>query len=232
MSSHSYYKLSVPSLYEYYNIMGLDLNLINNASVETEVRDLEELRPDIAYEVLPESSIEVASLYEEIIRKLCSDFGYSEEEINLKTKYYNSVIGILNTVTSLNLIPEISEDYLLNFHRVNSILQLVLREINNAQVEEVITFANFLGEGKARELSRISNALRYTPLFAILALNSNNDIPDYEMFVSDESSQIDVEKLLSLVKNNLNSKYEKHKLRIVFNRPSYLKCYQSAPKNK
>lgn len=227
MSMHSYYKLSVPSILEYYNIMGLDLKLINVESIETEVDNVEELRPDIVYKVLPQSSIEVASLYEEIIRKICSNFGYSEEEINLKTKYYNSVIGILNAVTSLNLIPEISEDYLLNFHRVNSILQLVLREINCAQVEDVITFANFLGEGKARELASISNALRYTPLFAILALNSNNNIPDYKMFVSDESSQIDAEKLLSLVKNNLSSKYEKYKLHRVFNRPSYLKCLSS-----
>lgn len=229
---HSYYKLSVPSILEYYNIMGLDLKLINVESIETEVDNVEELRPDIVYKVLPESSIEVASLYEEIIRKICSDFGYSDEAEALKITYYNSIIGILNAVTSLNLIPEGSKDYILNFYRVNSILQLVLREINYAQVEEVITFANFLGEGKARELTSISNALDYTSLFAILALNYNNNIPDYKMFESDKSSQIDAEKLLSLVKDNLSSKYEKYKLHRVFNRPSYLNCYQATPNDK
>jgi len=59
-----------------------------------------------------------------------------------------------------------------------------------------------------------------------------NDIPDYEMFASEESSQIDGEKLISLVKNNLGSKYVKYALhRHTFNRPSYLSCSPSTPQN-
>jgi len=228
----SYYKLSLPIILEYYNVMGLDLTYIDSKNIENEVRDLSELRLDIAYEVLPSSSIKVAEGFESFLDKMCCDFGYDEESLKLKNEYYSSVIGILNAVTSLNLIPSESEDYLLHFERINSILRIVLDEIYYTPTEEVIAFAKLLGEGKVRGLTILTNTLKVTSLLAILALNSNNDIPDYEMFASEESSQIDGEKLISLVKNNLGSKYVKYALhRHTFNRPSYLSCSPSTPQN-
>lgn len=232
MSKHSYYKLSTPSILQYYNMFGLDLKLIDPRTIETEVRYLEDLIPDIAYQTLPKSSLAVAEQLSTFIDKICCLFGYDQESELLKSSYYSSVIGILSVLTSLNLIPEKSENYLLNFERVNRILLLVLSEINNTPFDTVINFANLLGEGKVRELRDLTKTMSYSYLLSILALNPSPDIPDYEMFLSETSSEIDGKKLYELAKNNICKGYKPHQLQRVFNRPSYLGCYLSTPKDK
>jgi len=224
MGMRAYSTFSIPSILGYYNLLGLDLNYINAEDINAEVRCISELRPDIAYKVLPKSSMEVAKEFELFLEEICCSFAYSEEGLTLKTMYYNSVIGILNAITSLNLIPEESEDYLLNFERVNSILKPVLAEINSSSIEDVIEFAKCLGKGEIIKLLHETNTFKFTALLAVLALNPNRDIPDYEMFSNDKSSQFDVKKLLDLVEKNVCSKYEKYALNLVFKRPSYLTC--------
>lgn len=230
MSMHSYYKLSLPTILMYYNICGIDLRTVNPNNIETEVSDLNELLPDGAYQYLPASSIRINNEMQTFLDRMCTYFDYSPESLLMKNLYHSAVIGILNIATSLNLIEEECDNYLLHFERLNTILNIILSEINNTPVETVIEFFNLLSSGNARGLVDLSGSVLGTSLLTVLAMNPNPNIADYEMFANPNSAEIDWEKLFKLVQNNACSKYEVRPNTIAFNRISFIESYNSTPR--
>ncbi|MDE5539692.1 MAG: hypothetical protein K2J20_04325, partial [Bacilli bacterium] len=115
-----YYGLSKPTLTIYYNIVGVNLKDINLDAVPTETRYLEEISPFInGYDYLPQSSLVVDNEMQIFLERMCSEFGYDDYSLKLKEDYFNSVIGILHTVTSLNIINEAKFNYEVYFERLN-----------------------------------------------------------------------------------------------------------------
>ncbi len=117
MATKRYYQLSYPSILMYYNLLGIDTRKIDINQIETQVSDLSYLVPN-ELQFLPQSSQKINLEWLAILEKVFTTYGYSYGELALQRLYIKSVIGILNTVTSLNLMEEGREDYTLHFERL------------------------------------------------------------------------------------------------------------------
>lgn len=201
MAMKSIYKLSIPSVLFYYNILGIDIREIDLNYIETEVENLEELTPAAVYYSLPKTSKDIDYQMHILLGTLCTSFGYSEEGELFKENYYRSVIGILNTVTSLNLLQEESCNYTLHFNRLNYIINQTLISINSLSPDRVIRFYKLILNHDIKSILKLASILPILSLLTCLALAPNQENNDYDMF-DENSSEIDLEKLSKLVTKN------------------------------
>lgn len=194
---------------------------MNESQIETEVSDLDYLVPDKLYS-LPESSQYINQEWLEILDKLCTTFGYSMEGEASQQLYIESVIGILNTATSLNLMEEGREDYTLHFNRLSKIILLVLHEINTMRVEDVCIFYELIKRSLSSQIYNNLKSYPYSSAFCFLAMNDNADIEDYKMFENENSFQIKTENLWKLMLKNVHNNSNYVCLKRNFRRLSYL----------
>ena len=187
------YVVSRSLLEQYYNIVGVDFRDIDFESVAKEERYLERFSPR-NYVNIPNSSAPIDEQMLVFIDRMCTYFGYSEEDEQLKDKYYRAFMGILNVTTNLNLIPEGSTNYELHFERLNQILLMTMMDLNRMEPINVIQFYEAIRNGSVRDwylnYSQYPNLLCLT----LLGINRNRDIEDYQMFSSDDSIEIDLER--------------------------------------
>ncbi len=223
-----YYKLSTDAMKNYYNIVGAEFDETSYDEPYVETSNLEEISPLYNGHILPTTSRAIDEEFQNILHKLCEDFGYSEEAESLKSTYYISLLGILNTVTSLNVLAPNDENYVLAFMRLNSILLSVLKEINRLTTEEVIYFYNLIMTGEFLKVLSLIRIIPCLSIFTYLAMNPDCDLPDYTMF-KDNSDEIDYSKLRELLVENIYKSTD-FKPSIMFNRLSYAKSFQITPK--
>lgn len=225
-----YYKLSKSTLAMYYNIVGVDLKDINFDFVPTKASYLDKISPfNNGYDYLPQSSLAVDNEMQIFLERMCTEFGYDEYSLQKKEAYFNAVICILHTITNLNIINEANFDYELYFERINGILIMALQSINSLSVEEVIYFGYLIKCQNTREiLTHGANIekVKSLSILTYLALNPNSDIPDYEMYESNKSTKINVEKLMEIINKNLYSKTDHNMPTAGFVRPGYEKPIQ------
>lgn len=200
------YNLSVTSVLFYYNILGIDLKDIDINNIETRFRNLGDLTPSALYQYLPKSSSEIDTQVILLFERLCTEFGYSNQSKMMQQFYYRSVIGILNTVTSLNLVPDDDTNYLLHFERLNSILIHALMSINSLEINHLIEFFNLIRKNDLENIiKKFMSTIPVLSLLTILALNPNPNSNDYTIFESN-SSTISTEKLVSLAMSPIDAK--------------------------
>lgn len=200
------YVLSKPAILFYYNILGIDIKDIDFNTIETRVRYIEDLSPSALYENLPESSCEINTQMQLLFERLCTEFGYSEEGQLMKAFYYKSVIGILNTITALNLVPEENANYLLHFERLNSVLTHALTSINSLDINSLIRFFRLINNNDIKAI--LNEFMSMSPLLSlltVLALKPTPDNEDYLIFEPD-SSDISPEKLMDLASSAFDTK--------------------------
>lgn len=87
------YVVSRSLLEQYYNIVGVDFEDIDFESVAKEERYLERFSPR-NYVYIPNSSAPIDEQMLVFIDRMCTYFGYSEEDEQLKDKYYKAFMGI------------------------------------------------------------------------------------------------------------------------------------------
>ena len=193
------YVVSILLLAQYYNIVGVDFEDIDFESVAKEERYLERFSPR-NYVYIPNSSEPIDEQMLVFIDRMCTYFGYSEEEKELKDKYYRAFMGILNVTTNLNLIPEGSTDYKLHFERLNQILLMTMLDLNCMDPINVIQFYEAIRNGSV--IDSYQNYRQYPKLLCLtlLGINKNRDIEDYQMFSSDDSIEIDLERISNLLR--------------------------------
>ncbi len=220
MAIKHYYQLSYPTILMYYNLLGVDTKTLDINQIETEVSDLEYLVP-CALELLPQSSQKINQEWLEILEKMCTYFEYSSEGEALQQFYMKSIIGILNTATSLNLMEEERVDYILHFERLNEILSYVLAQINCMEVREVY---ELFGAIQNSDSKKIYEAIKVYPaicLFCYLAMSDNENSEDYRMFENENSSKINMNNLWEVILKNAHKNKEFKVLKRDFVRLSF-----------
>ena len=201
------YVVSRPALMQYYNIVGVDFRDVDFRVIDEEERCLEHFSPQ-NYVDIPNSSAQIDEQMLVFIGRMCTCFGYSEEEEQLKYKYYRAFMGILNVTTNLNLIPEDNTNYKLHFERLNRILLMTMLDLNCMDPINVIQFYEAIRKGSVIDLHL--NYRQYPNLLCLtlLGINSDRDIEDYQMFRSDDSIEIDFERISNLLRHiNLSDTY-------------------------
>lgn len=225
------YKLPAEVVKTYYNVVGVEFD-VSEDKPYVETRDLEEISPFKNGLVLPSSSRAIDREFQNILHKLCEEFGDSEEAESLKSAYYVSLLGILNTVTSLNVLAPYNKNYVLAFVRLNSILLPVLREINRLTTEEVIDFYNLIVGGEFQKVLSLMGDVPCLSIFTFLAMNPDSDFPDYRMFKKNLLAEIDYYRLVELLGKNTYKSTDFEPFDTSFNRMSYDKSFEMTPKKE
>ena len=128
MRTHHYYSLSEKLLRQWFNIVGVDSNEIDTKNLDlSEISDLSDVSPyDYLSSRFGYSKIigYIDAECKDFIHNLCSLCGResSMEERIYQARYEKAYLGILRTATNLNLIPDDSKDYILNYDRLNAII--------------------------------------------------------------------------------------------------------------
>ncbi len=221
MATKRCYEVSYPSILLYYNILGVDIRTVNINYIENEVSELSDLTPKELYNGLPEISQLINREWLEIIKRLCTSFGYSMNDDTKKLLYNESVIGILNTATSLNLMEEGRENYILHFYRLSVVLLLVLRELNKMGIDDVILFNDDIKHSLSNQIFKRAKLYPWLSAFCYLAMNDNPEIEDYKMFGDKNSVQIKEEYLYRLIAENVHNNKNYQYLKRDFKRLSY-----------
>lgn len=224
MSTHSYYSVSKAMIFQYYNLIGIEIPLEYLEHMETEYRYLEDVSPFSKIDVFSKSSLEIDKQMQIFINKMCTYFGYDITQEYLKQRYYESFMGILKATTCLNLMDK--DNYTLLFERVNSIMVKVLEEINAMSVEETCVLYGCIKNADIMGMRRLLRRCPYTALFSMLAVNNNPNTEDYRMFANDESSAIDLNNLTNLICDNLNTSKQYTTDEAPLFRLSYLKSLE------
>ena len=181
MATKRYYQLSYPSILMYYNMLGIDVKTIDVSQIDTEVSDLDDIVP-FELKLLPPSSKVISWEWIAILERMCTTFGYSLEEERTQQLYMESIIGILNTATSLNLMEEGREDYTLHFERLSTILSRILHEINTMSVEDVCILYEMIKRSLSIQIFHKVKSYGFISAFCYLAMNKDSEIEDYKMF--------------------------------------------------
>lgn len=217
------YRVSLPAILMYYNIVGVDSRDIDINQIGEEVSELEYLSPgNQCY--LTHSSERLDEAMQSFLRTMCTSFGYSIEDEQLKMQYYKAYMGIVNITTNLNLIPENSSNYKLHFERLNSILLVVLNSLNSMTIMEVIEFYELIKKNSLRGIMDWYKNYCELILITMLGMNNDSNIEDYKMF-EENSSNIDDERLIGIfngIKLGDNLKIKEHN----FRRLSYRKSLE------
>lgn len=135
--------------------------------------------------------------------------------------YMNSVLRILNTATSLNLMEEGRENYNLHFYRLSAVILLVLHELNKMSIYDVMFFSLSIEHSSSDEVWKEAKYYPLLSAFCYLAMNDNPEIEDYKMFGDKNSIQIKEEYLYRLVAENVHNNNDYQYLKRDFKRLSY-----------
>lgn len=235
MGTRSYYQVGIPSILEYYNIIGVDKDDIDWKSVVTEAPYLEEILCGEEHSYLPHECQKISAEWRMIIARLCEDFDYSSEGEELKDLYHHAVIHLLNVATSVNVIDEISNNYVLYFGRVNTLIHYVLAAINALDIYDVIRLSNILTEkDNATRIVKVYAFIKEKKqpyLFPMLAaLFGNEESRDFEMF-DEEKCSINFDKLSNMISASTQyASLQDISASYVYPRPSFRLCLKLTPK--
>lgn len=224
MSTHSYYSVSKTMIFQYYNLIGIEIPLEYLEHMETEYRYLEDMSPFSKIEVFSKTSLEIDKQMQVFINRMCTSFGYDVAQDLLKQRYYDSFMGILKATTCLNLMGK--DNYALLFERINSVMVKVLEEINAMSIDETCLLYGCIRNADIMGMRRLIRRCPYTALFSMLAVINNSNIADYRMFANAESSAIDLNNLTNLVRDNLNTSKQYTDDELPLFRLSYLKSLE------
>lgn len=235
MGTRMYYQIGVPSILEYYNIIGVDEKDIDLESLVTESPYLEEILCGGEHSYLPAECQLISGGFQKIVARICESFDYSSEEESLKEQYYCAVVHLINVATSVNVIDEDSNDYVLYFRRVNSLLNYILASINALGICDVIHLSNMLAtkDGTARPSNVFAfikerNLVSLLPL--LVALYGDEESRDFELF-NEGSFSVDFDKIGEVI--SASSQYASLKEvsnTFIYPRPSYKLCLKMTPK--
>lgn len=235
MGTRMYYKIGVPSILEYYNIIGVDEKDIDFESLVTESPYLEEILRGEEHSYLPPECQLISGGFQKIVARLCEKFDYSSESEALKEQYYCAVIHLINVATSVNVIDEDSNDYVLYFRRVNSLLNYILASINALDICDVIHLSNMLatpdGEAKPSSVFAFIKEKNLVPLLPLLlALYGDEESRDFEIF-NEGAYSVDFDKIGEVISaSNKHAFLDKISNTQVYSRPSYKLCLKMTPK--
>lgn len=110
-----------------------------------------------------------------------------------------AVMEILNVSTSIDLIPPDSSNEELRYSRLSKILNQVLREISGLDISDIEIFALMVEQGNLLEILSFRERCPLTTMLLILALSSDKEFKDYEIF-RDETDNFSLVKLLDIPK--------------------------------
>lgn len=211
----------------YYSILGIDMNDVNLVEYEKLI-DLCQNYIVLEHNYLPETCHDLESEMQLFIWTLALEFTNDLDRL----QYYNAVLGLLNITTQLNLIPEDSEDYILHFKRLNSIIINILYGINRLPKDVIINLWNVINNGDEKTRYRYilqlifeTDAICFKPI--LLAMYGTEANKDYRIFDKD-SHIIDYPKLCRVLSKSvktvfdidLKSDYSR------FQRPTYKECLE------
>ena len=203
------YSISPYSMIQYYNICGEDFNKEVAESLEKRgveyngekfvTESISLLSPFNAKPAFFESTILIDQYMQNIMQTIC-ELGHSD----VKRTYSNAVFNILKTATSLNLLPEGSEDYMFHYARLDAVILETLGEISKMDVEGVINLSELIS-ANAVDAIFLSGDSALTH-FITLAMCRDNSFRDYNMFVKN-AVVIDKKKLFKMAASAVRNKH-------------------------
>lgn len=175
------YRLTLPMVRLYYNVLGIDESQAYYESVELNVRMIEEISPIKKYNLTDMFSYQLDDNMVLLLEKV-SDLRWrlSKEE---QEEYLSAVNVILKAVTNLNLIKD--ENYVLLYKRISYLLIITLSELITFSIDDTILLRKAIDSGSYNEINKFTNLKPITSLILLLSMNPN-DVCDYSMYDKDE----------------------------------------------
>lgn len=207
MGLKTHYSISKNLLKTWYNTVGIDFEEVNFNNIDTSsISDLYYVSPTYMFESLSPNACEIDEQYKIFVERLCEICGirHTHKDEELQEAYERAYMGILKAVTKLNLIPEDSENYMLHYLRLDTIILLALKLMNNMSIEEIIKFFSLLETQQYNEILRRCKKYDYLSMLVYLAIHSNDDLPDYVIFKDATSYEISVDNFCKLLADSIN----------------------------
>ena len=206
------YLINDEDLNRWYNIIGVDRDPSRkNPGKRYEESDLSYLSP---YNEFPKmqtnftyngSYMDVGSEYQYFLTKLCEmcegENPSIEERLNQQF-YHKTYLGILRTISHLNLIPEDSDNWSLYFMRHDYILCVAMHLMNIMTTTGVEELYRLIKEKQTRKILNSYSRYGVLALLVYLAMNPNCDLPDYQIFESGDSCALSDSNLVNLIAQN------------------------------
>ena len=225
MGLKSCYSISKNLLKTWYNTVGIDFEEVNFDNIDTSsISDLYYVSPTYMFESLIPNARAIDEQYKIFVERVCEICGiyHTPKDEELQEDYERAYIGILKAVTNLNLIPEDSENYILQYLRLDTIILLALQLMNNMSIEEIIEFFSLIETEQYYEILKRCKKYDYLSMLVYLAIHSNDAVPDYVMFKDATSHEISTDNFCKLFADSINGSRDYDVTETQFNLPD--KC--------
>jgi len=121
------YRLTLPMVKLYYNVLGIDDTEIDFESIELDVDMIEDISPTKKFNLTDMFSYQLDDNMILLLEKMCGlKYKLSKEK---QEEYLNAINIILKAVTNLNLIENDSNNFVLQYKRISYLLIVVLSEL-------------------------------------------------------------------------------------------------------
>ena len=195
------YGISASVLAEYYNICGAELDL----ELLTQYKNDEMYKASSLYEFSPfrydapfsYDSQSIDENMQKFLERSCEIGQYGTNE-SKKMPYYIAFMGILQTATNINLIPEDSKNFLLLYLRLDVIISNVLKSLLEMSIDETIQLFNDILTNNAVKIALNLKRSPILGLIILLAMCGDSNLKDYEIFKGATSYQVDSDKLIQM----------------------------------
>lgn len=182
----SKYRLTLPMVKLYYNILGLDESEVNYDDIQLDVKMIEDISPIKKFNLTDMFSYQLDDNMILLLEKLCSK--ECEYNHNKQKEYLESINIILKAISNLNLIKEDSQDFILYFKRLSYLLIIVLYELNAMSIESTIKLKNAIKDGSYNSIDEFSYIVPNTSYILLLSMNPQN-IKDYEIYGNEKERE-------------------------------------------
>ena len=173
------YRLTLPMVKLYYNVLGIDDTEVDFESIELDVDMIEDISPTKKFNLTDMFSYQLDDNMILLLEKMCGlKYKLSKEK---QEEYFSAINIILKAVTNLNLIENDSNNFVLQYKRISYLLIVVLSELITFQVDDTIELSKAINKRSYSEIEKYINLKPNTSLLLLLSLNPN-DIKDYKIF--------------------------------------------------
>lgn len=197
MALVSHYNLPIYALEDWYNVCGEKFNIDDVADKIEEKEEGVYISTRTLEEVSPfhdkESKLPSDDLIKNFLNKLCE---YNDPDI--QRAYYAAYYGILKATTSINVLPNNSNHYVLYYLRVEVLIYSTLIELDRLSAASTIDLYKAIMKRDYQKISGFKPKCPATSLLSLLFIMDDVDSRDYNIF-TDDGPTIEYKKLADLV---------------------------------
>lgn len=195
MTKIKLYEIPIEDVVLYHNIVGFYDISDDISKIKTTVAKFKELSPIPKKNTLPKNTYNIDLEIRHFLERLYTEFDDNLSDIVEQHNYKIAYLGILGQTLNLNLIKD--DNLKDHFERLNTIINIVLSSLNNMDIEDVIKLYEAIKKCDKNEIEKYQPKKCKLTLLILLSM-IDEDINDYEMFITND--EIDIDTLYKLVK--------------------------------